>query len=48
MLIRCQGGHEWSVGMQSRKAKSWCRVCRDVYSSSKNSSKLSNSGTLSN
>lgn len=29
MLIRCQGGHEWSVGMQSRKAKSWCRVCRD-------------------
>ena len=29
MVLTCQEGHEWSVGMKSRKAKSWCGLCRD-------------------
>ena len=25
----CAQQHEWTIGMQSRKAKNWCRVCKD-------------------
>lgn len=27
--LQCAQGHEWTIGMQSRKAKNWCRVCKD-------------------
>lgn len=29
MKLKCAQGHEWTIGMQSRKAKNWCRVCKD-------------------
>jgi hypothetical protein len=27
--LTCAQGHEWTIGMQSRKAKNWCRICKD-------------------
>lgn len=24
----CAQGHDWTIGMQSRKAKNWCKVCK--------------------
>ena len=27
--LSCARGHHWSLGMQSRKAKNWCRSCKD-------------------
>ena len=27
--LTCAQGHNWTIGMQSRKAKNWCRVCKD-------------------
>lgn len=29
MKLKCAEGHEWTIGMQSRKAKNWCKVCKD-------------------
>ena len=27
--LQCAQGHSWTIGMQSRKAKNWCRQCKD-------------------
>ena len=27
--LTCAQGHDWTIGMQSRKAKNWCRTCKD-------------------
>lgn len=29
MKLKCAEGHEWTIGMQSRKAKNWCKVCKE-------------------
>lgn len=29
MKLKCAHGHEWTIGMQSRKAKNWCKVCKE-------------------
>lgn len=27
--LQCSEGHTWTIGMESRKAKNWCRPCKD-------------------
>lgn len=29
LILTCSEGHKWSIGMHSRKAKNWCRQCKD-------------------
>ena len=29
LILQCSESHKWSIGMQSRKAKNWCRQCKD-------------------
>jgi len=27
--LKCAEGHNWTIGMESRKAKNWCKVCKE-------------------